>query len=200
VPTFLREELKSAPEWVEIEDFESFTLDYTDETGGVRELWPQAEREMIVVISGEVTVETEHGRVTLKRRDWMDIPESGARVTAQKTVTTTYSVELMRIAGHWKDVNVVAIFQFRPERPLEFHYHDFVEYWFIFRGHFTTQYDDEEFEMAPPMMLATPPNHEHGIALPAETVEGVGFSTTVVGKMRAGHLHRDEHGAPEPTF
>lgn len=200
MPVFLREELKSAPEWVEIEDFESFTLDYTDPDGGVRTIHPTHEREMIVVISGEVTAETEHGRVTLKRRDWIDIPETGIKISSARTVTTTYSVELMRVAGHWKDVNVVAIFQFRPDRPLEFHYHDFVEYWFIFRGHFVAQYDDGEFPMAPPMMLATPPNHEHGIAFPPETVEGVGFSTTVVGKKRPGHLHRDEHGAPEPTF
>ena len=57
---FSREELKNAPDWVEIEDYEAFTLDYTDETGGVRELLPSAEREMVVVLSGEVTAETEH--------------------------------------------------------------------------------------------------------------------------------------------
>ena len=54
--------------------------------------------------------------------------------------------------------------------------------------------------MAPPQMLATPPNHEHGIAMPPETVEGVGFSTTMVGKKRQGHLERSKHGDPEPTF
>lgn len=196
MPIFRREDLKDRPDWVEISDFANFTLDHSDATGGVRTIEPTAPREMIVVLSGEVTAETAHGRVTLKRRDWVDIPPTGIKLTSAKTVTTTYACELMHVSGDWTDVNVVAIFQFRPERPLELHYHDFVEYWFVFRGHFTAQLDDDEQDFRPGLLLATQPGHEHGIAEPPEVVEGVGFSTTMVGKKRQGHLHRDAHGAP----
>ena len=148
MPIFLREELKDAPDWVEIDDFEQFMLDHSDATGGVRELHPVAEREFVIVLSGELTAETEHGRVTLKRRDWIEIPPTGLKLTSAKTVTPTYACEVMRVAGHWKDVNIVAIFHFNPTRPLEFHYHDFVEYWVVFRGHFTAQLDEDEARCA----------------------------------------------------
>ena len=199
MPIYLREELKDAPDWVEIDDFEQFMLDHSDATGGVRELHPVAEREFVIVLSGELTAETDRGRVTLKRRDWIEIPPTGLKLTSAKTVTPTYACEVMRVAGHWKDVNIVAIFHFNPTRPLEFHYHDFVEYWVVFRGHFTAQLDEDEAQMRPGMLLATRPGHEHGIAEPPEAVEGVGFSTTLVGKKRNGHLHRSEHGDPVPS-
>jgi mannose-6-phosphate isomerase-like protein (cupin superfamily) len=197
LPIFRREDLKDRPPWVEIEDFERFTLDHSDATHGTRTIGPTAPREMVVVLSGEVTAESPHGRVTLKRRDWMDIPAEGVTLTSAKTITSTYACEVMHVRGDWKDVNIVAIFHFNPDRPLELHYHDFVEYWFIFRGHFRAQLDDEEADFRPDLLLATPPGHEHGIADPPEVVEGVGFSTTRVGKKRQGHLHRDEHGAPD---
>ena len=73
-----------------------------------------------------------------------------------------------------------------------------MEYWFIFRGHFTAQLDEEEADFTPGLLLATRAGHEHGIAAPPEVVEGVGFSTTLVGKKRPGHLHRAEHGDPVP--
>jgi mannose-6-phosphate isomerase-like protein (cupin superfamily) len=197
MPIFRREDLKNKPDWVEIEDFNNFSLDHSDATGGVKEIKPTHKREMIMVLTGEVTAETEHGRVTLKRRDWIDIPETGIKLTSAKTVTQTYACEVMHVMGDWNYVNVAAIFQFRPERPLESHYHDFVEYWFVFRGHFTAQLDDDTAEFTPGLLLATQPGHEHGIAAPPEVVEGVGFSTNPVGKKRPGHLHRDEHGAPD---
>jgi mannose-6-phosphate isomerase-like protein (cupin superfamily) len=198
MPIFQAHELKDRPDWVEVSDFEAFTLDHSDDAAGVRKLSRSAPREMVVVLSGEVTAETDHGRVTLKRRDWIDIPDTGLRLTSARTVTKTYPCELMRVAGDWKDVNIVAIFQFRPDRPLELHYHDFVEYWFIFRGTFTAQLDDTETPFRPGLMLATAPGHEHGIANPPHVVEGVGFSTTLVGQKRNGHLHRDTDGIPVP--
>lgn len=198
MPLYTRESLRDKADWVEIDDFETFTLDHSDETGGARTLVPSAPREMVIVISGEATAVSEHGRVTLKRRDWIEIPPGGLELHSLKTVTTTYPCEFMRVAGTWRDVNVVAVFQFRPERPLEMHYHDFNEYWFLFRGHVTGQVDGGEHELRPGMMLATRTGNEHAILHPGETVEGVGFSTTMEGSKRQGHLHREEHGDPVP--
>ena len=127
IPIYRREDLKNKEDWVEIDDFGAFTLDHSDETGGVRTMVPSAPREMLIVLSGEVTAETDHGRVTLKRRDWIDIPETGIKLSSARTVTQTYSCEVMWVAGDWKDVNIVAVFLFAPDRPLEFHYHHFVE-------------------------------------------------------------------------
>lgn len=198
MPIYRRSDLADKEDWVEIDDFEAFSLDHSDATGGVRTLSKSAPREMVIVLTGEVTAESSAGRVTLKRRDWLEIPDDGVKLTSAKTVTQTYACEVMRVAGHWHDVNIVAVFHFSPSRPLEYHYHDFREYWLLFRGHFTAQLDGKEADLVPGTMLATQVNHEHGIAGPPEVVEGVGFSTTRYGKMRQGHLHRAEHGDPEP--
>lgn len=198
MPIYQRDDLKDKLPWVEIDDFEFLSLDHSDPNGGVMEITPSSPREMVVVISGELTAETEAGRVTLKRRDWLEIPKSGVRLTSAKTITTTYACEFARIAGTWNDTNIVAVFQFRPDRPLEMHYHDFNEYWFIFRGHFIAQVDGTEAAFRPGMMLATRTGNEHGILEPPETIEGIGFSTTMVRQKRQGHLHRDEHGDPVP--
>ena len=96
-----------------------------------------------MVIDGEVSVESELGRFTLKRRDFVEIPPSGARVTNIGTSTA----ELARVAGHWTSVIRNEICLFRPDRPCDYHFHDGDEYWMVFRGHFTLNYDGHEYAM-----------------------------------------------------
>src|SRR5262249_10176823 len=85
-----------------------------------REFTPSTPRERIVVLDGEVQVEYECGRVHLMRRDFLDVPASGAKVFNVGTSTA----ELARVAGHWGQVIRNEICLFRPDRPCEYHYHD----------------------------------------------------------------------------
>ena len=46
-----------------------------------RRIEPTTKKDRIVVISGVVQIETEFGRVELNKRDYFDIPASGATLT-----------------------------------------------------------------------------------------------------------------------
>ncbi len=218
MPIYTRETLQANKlPWVEIEDFEFFVLGRTPgharpaqapaQTNGhtpywgtyqttpdptSRELKPTTPRERIVVLHGEVQVESELGRFTLKRRDFVEIPQSGAKVTN----IGTSSAELARIAGHWTQVIRSEICLFRPDRPCDYHYHDGDEYWMVFRGHFTLNYDGREYNLRPGLLMAAGMGYEHGATDPEEHFEAVVMAMGLEGEKRDGHLNREMHGVP----
>ncbi|MBV9579705.1 MAG: hypothetical protein JO057_14040 [Chloroflexi bacterium] len=218
MPIYTRQTLKTDKlPWVDIDDYKFFVLgrpgatpSATSATGANGsnahsafwgqaadptscELKPTYPRERLVVLHGEVCVESELGRFTLKRRDFVELPPSGARVTNAGTA----SAELARIAGHWQQVIRNEICLFRPDRPCEYHYHDSDEYWMVFRGHFTLNYDGAEYDLRPGLMLAAGMGFEHGALAPQEHFEAVVIATQLEGQRRDGHLVRAMHGPPE---
>ena len=207
MPHYTPKQLVESDPWNEIVDFEIFTLDQGYEDEGIRKIerTTDAKHEVIVALGSELIYESNLGRATLKRRDWLQIPDGGCAISSMRSVTTPYFAssvfypgEVLRIAGDWDFINHISIFQFRPDRPLAVHYHDFNEYWFVFRGHPLATHDDDEVQLHPGILFATRAGHEHGIADPEEVVEGVGLQTSLIGRKRQGHLHRDVEGAPEP--
>jgi mannose-6-phosphate isomerase-like protein (cupin superfamily) len=218
-----------ADAWVEIDDVEFFSLGNTDriaegeEPGPTafpdpveaaeaclheahdiaiaRRLTPTTPQERIVVLSGEAVFESETSRVTLKRAQWIDVPQAGAIVRSGMIPGPEGhrpQVELARIAGHWQSALRTAIFRFGPGRPCDYHYHDGDEYWFVFRGHLTMRLEGRDHELGPGSILAAGFGEEHGVLDPQEVFEGVGFATQLEGEMRDGHLWRAVHGAPDP--
>ncbi len=216
MPIYTRDTLRTDRlPWVDIEDFEFIVLGRPPGQGSaaappaaaanghpaywgtppdphVVELEPTAPRERIVVIDGEVQVECELGRFHLGRRDFVEVPASGAKVTNVGTSTA----ELARIAGHWTQVIRNEICLFRPDRPCDYHYHDGDEYWMVFRGHFTLNYDGRAYAMRPGLMLAAGMGFEHGSVQPEEHFEAVVMAMQLEGQRRDGHLLRELHGAP----
>ena len=198
MPVYQRGNLTTKCSWVEVDDYDLLYLDFRDETEGVRKLEPRYPKEHLVCIAGEVTVEWPAGRVTLKRKDWVDISGFAATVTTMRSTRMTGTSEVLWMAGHWPETFYISIFQFAPGRPLETHYHDNDEYWFVFRGSFHALYDGERIQLRWGDLLATGMGHEHGIPSPEEVVEGVGFTPRLEGRMRFGHLRRDLDGIPVP--
>jgi len=198
---YSRDQLAEAPDWVEIDDFEIFTLDQGEPGEGRRTIpWDPGSHAVVAVVSGEVTAQFADGKVTLQRRDWLSVPESGLRLTSMRSGTSKhFACELVLVRGHWDAVNEVGSFQFRPEKPLEYHYHDYNEYWIVYRGSATVQLPGEEIVVKAGQVLANPVGWEHGIRAPHETIEGLGFQTQAVGQRRQGHLLRDVHGEPVPA-
>jgi mannose-6-phosphate isomerase-like protein (cupin superfamily) len=218
MPIYTREMLQTQKlPWVDIDDYEFFVLGRTPgharpaANGGpanghtpfwgtyqlapdptFRELKPTTPRERVIVLHGEVSVESELGRFTLKRRDFVEIPQSGARVTN----IGTSSAELARIAGHWTQVIRNEICLFRPDKPCDYHFHDGDEYWMVFRGHFTLNYDGKKYDMRPGLMMAAGMGFEHGSVNPEEHFEAVVMAMGLEGQKRDGHLNREMHGEP----
>jgi mannose-6-phosphate isomerase-like protein (cupin superfamily) len=196
---YRRETLDRGPDWLEVDDFELIYLDFRDARQGIRVFEPAHAREHLVCLGGEVAVEWPGGRVTLKKKDWVDISGVTATVTTMRTTPMTGSSEVLWMAGHWPETHYISIFQFAPGRPLEMHYHDNNEYWFVFRGNFEAVYNGETCQLRPGDLLATGMGNEHGIPDPAQVVEGVGFTPTLEGRKRFGHLHREHDGPPVPV-
>ena len=212
MPIFTRETLRSDRlPWMEIDDFEFFVLGRppfarpnAQPTNGhtpywgldpdptVREITPTYPRERIVVLHGSVLVESEHGRCTLNRRDFVEVPPSGARVTNIGNATA----EVGHVKGHWTQVIRQEICLFRPDRACDYHYHDGDEYWMVFRGHFTLNYDGREYAMRPGRMLAAGMGFEHGSTAPEEHFEAIVMAMGLEGQKRDGHLIREMHGEP----
>jgi len=212
MPIFSRDTLHTERlPWMESDDFEFFVLGRQSATRTapeasngqaaywgvapdpfVKELQPTSPRERIVVLHGEVQVECEIGRFTLRRRDFLELPRGLVRLTNTGNATA----ELAHVKGHWSRVIRQEICLFRPDRPCDYHYHDGDEYWMVFRGHFTLNYDEREYAMRPGLMLAAGMGFEHGAVAPEEHFEAVVMATGLEGQRRDGHLTRELHGAP----
>src|SRR5215213_7345189 len=117
MPVYTRETLKANKlPWVDIDDFEIMlfgrpgTAAAPTQAAGHTAVWgvgprgvmtrklvPTSPRERLVTLVGEVVVESEYGKVTLRRMEWMEVPPSGATVTN----IANGSAEVLRIAGTW---------------------------------------------------------------------------------------------------
>jgi mannose-6-phosphate isomerase-like protein (cupin superfamily) len=219
MPIYSRETLKTDKlPWVEIDDFEFFHLGrtmtmnnhsvaatdqghvpywgyYQDKPlGATRRIDPAHPKERIVVLSGDVQIDSEHGRFTLHKRDYYDVPASGANLTN----IGQSMAEIARISGHWDKTIRSEICMFRPENPCDLHYHDGDEYWIIFRGHFTLDYNGRKVKMGPGDLLAAGKGFEHGALVPEEVMQGIVMAMPLEDGKRDGHLNRDNQGAPVP--
>jgi mannose-6-phosphate isomerase-like protein (cupin superfamily) len=189
--------LGEAPAWIEIDSFENFSIDQTTTSDGTARVERSTSpAQLVIVLNGSVSATSTQGRVTLNRRDWMQVPAEGLTLSVIRT-DGPFQAELLTISGTWTDVNVCTIFQYRPDRDLEMHFHDYNEYWFIFRGEFEGAFDDQTHTFTPGEMLAIPAGAEHGTRRRLTgVIEGVGFSTTKIAGKRQGHLHRGPDGEP----
>lgn len=220
MPVYSRESLQTDRlPWVDIDDFEIFVLGrnmaiprtpqapnpegHTPSWGATgnnpqpntRLITPTHPHERIMVTFGEVAVETPQGRFHLQRRDWLEVPEGGVIVSNHGAT----QAELVRVAGHWSSTVRMEICLFTPDMPCDYHYHDSDEYWIVFRGHFTLDYDGRKYAMRPGLMLAAGMGYEHGATAPEEHFQAVVIATQLEGQGRDGHLERHMHGEPTPN-
>jgi mannose-6-phosphate isomerase-like protein (cupin superfamily) len=220
MPIYTKETLaKERLPWVEIEDFDTFVLGRVPmqrrqhateaDSTGFKPYWgtysqqplpyekhiePTREKDRIIVLGGSVQVECESGRFTLQKRDYFEIPESGAKITNNGPVIA----EVGRVEGHWDHTIRGEICLFQPETPCDYHYHDGDEYWVVFRGHFTLDYNGIKVPMKPGMMMAAGKGFEHGSLNPEEQFQAMVLAMPLEGELRDGHLNQEMHGAPTP--
>ena len=218
MPIYTRETLKNRLPWVEIDDFDFFHLgrvmvmnnhSVQETPDGHRPYWgyyqdrplpsshriePTHPKERLVVISGDAQIESEHGRFTLHKRDYYDVPAGGATITN----IGTSMAEIAHISGHWDKTIRSEICMFQPGNPCDVHYHDGDEYWVIFRGHFTLDYNGRKVPVGPGDLLAAGMGFEHGALEPEEVMQAIVLATPLEGRERDGHLNRENNGAPTP--
>jgi mannose-6-phosphate isomerase-like protein (cupin superfamily) len=214
MPIYTREEFlaEPRPDWVEVTDWSFHYIERIKQgagrSGAADAYWgtssdnprptellvmPRDKSDRIVVFDGEIIVEAEGARIHLGRRDYIDVPPTGLKISS----TGYTSAEFVHISGTWDKIHRTEICAFGPGVPCDYHYHDGQEYWLTFRGHFTLQYDDVDVPMGPNMLLAARRGHEHGIQSLDEDMRAVVIATGVDGLGRDGHLTREHHGVPD---
>lgn len=217
MPIFTRETLQTQKmPWVEIDDFEFIHLGRVmvmnnhsvapDDNGHVAwwgyyqekpleaslRIEPTTPKDRITVVSGQVQVESEHGRFTLHKRDYYDVPASGATVMN----SGQSMAELVRVKGHWDHTVRNEICMFRPGNACDYHYHDGDEYWVIFRGHFTLDYNGMRIPVGPGDLLAAGKGIPHGALAPEEAMNAIVMAMPLEDGERDGHLNHKNQGEP----
>jgi len=108
--------------------------------------------------------------------------------------------------GHrptWCKVTSAGIFGVPAEGGrFDCHYHDFPEYWLIFKGKARVLSEGEEFYVKPGDIVCTDAGDEHDVVEVYEALEAFWFEDPCPEGGRAGHLHRDAQkakGHPVPA-
>jgi mannose-6-phosphate isomerase-like protein (cupin superfamily) len=200
MPVYNRETLKHRADWVAFDDFEFIYLDPRGDAAPINvRIEPTESRQLALVLGGAVIARSEYGLTKLERTGWLHVPPSGLDLDSTGATAPGDQVQILRISGKWDDTPHVGVFWAWPDTPLEVHYHDFDEYWFIVHGHTQGQTDGTTYQLKAGDLVATARGYEHGMPTPGEAITGVAFEPALGPDQRKGHLHRDEHGDPVPS-
>jgi mannose-6-phosphate isomerase-like protein (cupin superfamily) len=91
----------------------------------------------------------------------------------------------------WADLTAVGIFQVpRDGGRFDRHFHDYDEYWLIYRGRGRVMSEGVEYEVGPGSVVCTQAGQEHDVLVVDEDIEAFFFETGLPPGGTAGHLHR----------
>lgn len=200
MPVYNRDTLTERADWVAFDDFEYLYLDPRGDAAPIDVFVPASgSRQAVLVLGGSVLARSELGLQKLERTGWIHVPPSGVHLDSTGATAHGDQVQILRMSGSWEGTPHIGVFWAWPETPLEVHYHDFDEYWFIVSGHTEGETDGRAWQLEPGDLIATARGYEHGMPNVAEHIMGVAFEPALAPNQRKGHLHRHEHGAPVPS-
>ncbi|HMS36448.1 MAG TPA: hypothetical protein PKA93_04730 [Arachnia sp.] len=200
MPLYNRETLKDREDWVIFHDFEYLYFDPRGDAAPIETFIPgNGKRQFVLCLGGGVIVRSELGTQKLERTGWIEVPAGGVRIDSTGATKPGDQAQLLYATGEWEGTPHIGVFWAWPHTPLEVHYHDFDEYWFIVSGHSPGETDGVDYEFGPGSLIATARGYEHGMPEVGELVMGVCFEPALGPDQRKGHLHRHEHGDPVPS-
>lgn len=201
MPVYNQETIaKDRKDWVLFDSYEYLYLDPRGDAAPSRIDIPGSDRRQFVLcLGGGVIVRSELGTQKLERTGWIHVPTGGVSLDSNGATKPGDQAQLLHATGNWEGLPHIGVFWAWPGTPLELHYHDFDEYWFIVSGHTEGQTDGQVHRLGPGDLVATASGYEHGMPDVAELVTGVCFEPALTPDQRKGHLHRHEHGDPVPS-
>lgn len=201
MPVYNPETIKTdRSDWVAFESYEFLYLDPRGDAAPITVEIPGSEkRQFVLCLGGGVIVRSELGTQKLERTGWIGVPPGGVRIDSTGATKPGDQAQLLHVTGTWEGLPHIGVFWAWPDTPLEVHYHDFDEYWFIVSGHTEGETDGQTYQLGPGDLIATAAGYEHGMPNVAEQVVGVAFEPELTPEQRTGHLHREEHGDPVPS-
>jgi len=103
----------------------------------------------------------------------------------------------------WCQVTSAGVFRVPTQRGrFDCHYHDFHEYWLVFKGKAKIMTEGKEFYVKPGDIVCTRADDEHDVLEVYEDLEAFWFEDACPEGGRVGHLHKDAEkakGHPVPT-
>jgi mannose-6-phosphate isomerase-like protein (cupin superfamily) len=104
----------------------------------------------------------------------------------------------------WCDVTSAGIFWVSTQGGrFDCHYHDFEEYWLIYKGKAKVRTEGREFYVMKGDIVCTQAGDEHDVIEVYEDLEAFWFEGALPPGGRVGHLHRNEEkakGHPVPAL
>ncbi|MBI2191870.1 MAG: cupin domain-containing protein [Planctomycetes bacterium] len=103
----------------------------------------------------------------------------------------------------WCQVTSAGVFRVRREGGrFDCHYHDFPEYWLVFKGKAKVMSEGKAYYVKPGDIVCTNAGDEHDVLEVYEDLEAFWFEDPLPPGGRTGHLHRDAEkakGHPVPA-
>ncbi|MBI4552433.1 MAG: AraC family ligand binding domain-containing protein [Candidatus Latescibacteria bacterium] len=90
----------------------------------------------------------------------------------------------------WCDVTSAGIFRVLRDGRFDRHYHDFNEYWLIYKGRARVMSEGKEYVVGPGDIVCTRTGDEHDFIEVYEDVEAFWFEDPCPPGGRLGHLHK----------
>jgi mannose-6-phosphate isomerase-like protein (cupin superfamily) len=96
----------------------------------------------------------------------------------------------------WCNVTSAGVFRVPAQGGrFDCHYHDFPEYWLIFKGRARIRSEGREYYVKPGDIVCTNTGDEHDVIEVYEDLEAFWFEEPCPPSGRVGHLHRDPEQA-----
>jgi hypothetical protein len=90
----------------------------------------------------------------------------------------------------WCSVTSAGIFRVTRDGRFDRHFHDFNEYWLVFKGRAKILTEEQEYVVGPGDIVCTRAGDEHDVLEVYEDLEAFWFEGELQGQGRLGHLHR----------
>jgi len=195
------------PEWSEVKKITQLSVKPNDETDIIKTFPKYA----ILIISGECSIRTNGYEKFFQEND--SFFSNKKNITIK---TTKNEAEVVIIEGIWaEEIGGSAVFKMSKHSiprnigdPVDYprtndfdnHYHDFDEYWIIFKGSGLAVSESVKYKFSSGDIIATRMGDHHDLPEVYEDIHGIYFETSLKGQKRLGHLWEHTHGKPDFSY
>jgi mannose-6-phosphate isomerase-like protein (cupin superfamily) len=195
------------PGWSDMKKYEQVTLRRNQPT----KIKNKYNKLCLVVLFGNCSVEDNGEKIKLGQGDKY-YTQTKELVLNYEHLYFSDKCQVMLIYGNWEhvDVNIFIVDRFDiPENhgtPLKCyrnsgfdnHYHDFDEYWIIYKGSGVIYTEGDLYEVKTGDCVVTGMGHHHDFPIVHDIVSAIAVETQAMGQKRHGHLWEHTHGKAIP--
>jgi mannose-6-phosphate isomerase-like protein (cupin superfamily) len=200
---------QNLPEWGDMKKYEKITLRKKQPT----KIENEYKNLCLAVLFGNCSVEDNGKKTKLSQGDKY-YTQTKELVLNYEHLYFSDKCHVMLISGNWEygDVNISVVDQYDvPENqgtPLDCyrnsgfdnHYHDFDEYWIIYKGSGVAYSEGKYYEVQAGDCIVTGMGHHHDFPIVHDSVWIVSLETQAMGQKRQGHLWEHMHGKAVPKM